>query len=79
LVVLFDLVVAPNYFMQIDRRNQRIRAVFYLYLGRIWRNDRQRPEDMTAEQFEAAVKTEIEKRDERKKNAARNARHPGPG
>jgi hypothetical protein len=34
---------------------------------------------MTAKQFEAAVKTEIEKLEECKKNAARNALHPRPG
>lgn len=61
LVVLFDLVDKPNYFMKIEPEARRIRTIFYLYRGRAWRNADDLGEEITAEQLRATMKTMLER------------------
>lgn len=62
LVVLFDLVGKPNYFMKISPTMRQIRAIFYLYRGRVWRNTDDLGDKITAEELEAIMKTMLERK-----------------
>lgn len=60
LVVMFDLVQRKNYFMHIDAEHRRIRAIYYIYNGALWENDRNLGHDVTSTRFEAMVKRKLE-------------------
>lgn len=68
LVVLFDLVEAPDYFMKVEPQARRIRTIFYLYRGRAWRNVGDLGSEITAVQLRATMKTMLERRTRAKRS-----------
>ncbi len=38
-VVLFDFIEVPNYFLQVDFSSWRLRVVYYIYDGSVWKNN----------------------------------------
>jgi len=38
LIVAFDLIGVPNYFLQLDEMNLTLRVIYYIYDGCVWRS-----------------------------------------
>lgn len=68
MVVGFDLVDAPNYFLKLDDTDGTLRLIYYIYDGSVWKN-----EVRTQIQSGAALRAVLEKelREKRARDAAK--------
>ena len=70
LLVLFDLVEAPNYFISLDTEENTLRFIYCIYNGKVWRNEKETKLD-TAAKLKAVLQTEL--RDLRRRNDGKAA------
>ncbi|HVS52473.1 MAG TPA: hypothetical protein VHD62_08965 [Opitutaceae bacterium] len=73
LIVGFDLVEEPNYFLKLDEADGTLRLIYYIYDGSVWRN-----EVRTQIESGAALRAVLERevRDKRARDARRRAAAP---
>lgn len=63
LLIGFDLVELPNYFVQLDEAKRTLRLVYYIHDGRVWKNHR--PQAIyDAATFKAILQRGIRRRDD---------------